>query len=614
MTPKEIASIDGILNKKNVVSISTGIKQVGGIYTNEQCAVVGVISKKPLDDLDANDIVPSVLSDGSTKTDIVAIGEIVPHGSCPTNTGAACSEHDTLDNSIVGGMQIYSQKYSLDNTLWTSYGTLGAIVRDNDGTLVGLTNNHVTGPTYYENIGYQWGVGPGDVDQNTHKEGNQSCLFPEGSATTYARQIHYGSSTGNSIILGTVKRVVPIIFNNPNTSHAANYCDAALINLSDAKISNIYPSPIILDSTSVTNYSNTAPIFDFSNLGDINNTNICIKVGRTTGRTVQKHDVTLYDPASGQFAAVTSTDSDINVNFINCVGYAGTTEGIGSFRNTIAIKYQNAASDWRFSYSGDSGSLCWIWNNGRWEVLGLIFAGGCDNDNKNCTSFVCRIDYILKQLNIGEGWTNDPTVGSDTQSLFNYIGTTASTTLTDVSACTNLWNGDIILPTSFTDTTFQLEGNSQECTICYNRVSSAPASASISHTSTGLLYNNSTSATCGSAFNVDIVSVPAGTVTVDPAAPGASNVYTINGVSAAKLKLKRNKQYLFKLNNPLLYSGALHAFQIKDNHFNNGTTYGPVSNSAFYFTAGTNTASDGYMNYVCVNHGPNMGNFIFFED
>lgn len=613
MTPKEIASIDGILDKKNVVSISTGIKQVGGVYTNEQCAVVGVISKEPLDDLDANDIVPSVLSDGSTKTDIVAIGEIVPHGACPTST-STCSDHGTIDHAIVGGTQIYNIKSSFNSTSYLSYGTLGAIVRDNDGSLVGLTNNHVVGSTYHDSIGYQWGESPTDDDPNNHKSSNPSCTFPSSTADTYTKTIYYGDYYATNIELGTVKRLVPIIFNQPSASHAANYCDAALVNLDSSKLLNYYPSPVIFDSNCISNHSNTAPIFNFSNLGDINNTNICIKIGRTTGRTVRPHDTTLYDPSSGHVGIVTSTDSDIVVNFISsCSGYSGTSEGNAAFRNTIAIKYQNAASDWRFSYSGDSGSLCWIWNNSRWEVLGLIFAGGCDGDNLNCTSYVCRIDYILKQLNIGEGWTNDPAIGSDTQSLFNYIGTTASTTLSDVSACANLWNGEIILPPGFTDTTFQLKGNSQDSSICYTRVSGADQSLSTSHTTTDLSYSGSTSGSCGSAFDVDIVSVSPGTITVDSSSPGASNVYTINGVSAAKLKLTKGKQYLFRLNSSSLRTGGSHPFVIKDNHFNTTNTYGPCLGTDFFFTLSTSGASAGFVNYTCTAHGPNMGNFIFFD-
>jgi hypothetical protein len=616
MTLKSIAANDGIRHKKNVISISTGVKSTGGIYTNEPCAVIGVLKKEVLNDLVPDDVIPSILSDGVTKTDVVVVNEVIAHGTCPTSLGNACVDHDVLDNSICGGMQIYIDKLSFDSSLWRMYGTLGAIVRDNDGTLVGLTNNHVVGTTYDTSIGYQWGIDHTVDDTFTHKGANPTCLFPEATGTTYGRMVHYGDPSGDNVILGTTKRTVPIIFNQPSASHATNYSDAALINLNDANFADMYPGPIITDSVSIDKYSNTTPIFDFSKLGDVNDNNICFKVGRTTGKTVETHDISLYSPASGQYASIFSVDSDINVNYISCSGFnANVSENLAWFNNTIGIKYRNSADDWRFSYSGDSGSLCWIWStdNLRWEVLGLIFAGGCDNDNKNCVSYVCRMDYILKQLQIGEGWTNDPAVGFDTNSIFNFVGSNYTTILSDVSACTSIWNGDINVDAGFiSDPVIAVRYNSQQPSICYEKVTGSNLSPT--HKSTNFLYKSTTSGECVKMY-VELVALSAAVTTVDSTSPAQSTVFAINEVSVAELHLKRNTLYEFHLDANTL-AGASHPFQIVDNYFTPTNTWSPSSTNIFYFSAGSTAsgfATAGYMNYTCANHGPNMGNFIYFN-
>ena len=104
---------------------------------------------------------------------------------------------------------------------------------------------------------------------------------------------------------------------------------------------------------------------------------------------------------------------------------------------------------------------------------------------------------------------------------------------------------------------------------------------------------------------------------MDASESAVTNVYTINGVSAAELHLERNTVYTFNLVNSDLLSGGNHPFQIKDSHFNTTNTWGPYTTSVFSFSAGSTAggyATAGYMNYVCESHGANMGNFIHFDD
>jgi hypothetical protein len=142
-----------LLNKKNVESYFSGFKQVKGNSTQEKCIVVGVSEKKPAQDLNKEDLIPSKIN--GVKTDVIEVPKMIVHDYCGSNSGSSspseiylkgCPNHTYDNNSpfncVPGGISI-----GLKNQ--NSAGTLGLSVKDGDGNVLGITNNHVLGPQVY---------------------------------------------------------------------------------------------------------------------------------------------------------------------------------------------------------------------------------------------------------------------------------------------------------------------------------------------------------------------------------------------------------------------------------------------------------------------------------
>ena len=74
-----------ILERKNVVGVGVGFKQVRGERTEQQAVVVFVKKKEQADRLHPRDLVPQEL--GGVITDVIEIGEIVPMPAGPSGAG-----------------------------------------------------------------------------------------------------------------------------------------------------------------------------------------------------------------------------------------------------------------------------------------------------------------------------------------------------------------------------------------------------------------------------------------------------------------------------------------------------------------------------------------------
>jgi alpha-tubulin suppressor-like RCC1 family protein len=144
-----------LLDKKNVESYFVGVKETAGSTTGEECIIVGVSQKVPKDDLGENDLIPESLN--GIKTDVVIVPPMIASGFCGVPSGTdrpsttnpkGCSGHTyDVDNApfspVPGGVSI---GLASEN----SAGTLGCMVQDSSGELVGLSNNHVVGTQIYE--------------------------------------------------------------------------------------------------------------------------------------------------------------------------------------------------------------------------------------------------------------------------------------------------------------------------------------------------------------------------------------------------------------------------------------------------------------------------------
>lgn len=626
---KQIAIQDNILCKRNVVRIREGTKITNGIDTGEPCVVIEVVSKEVKDTLEDYDIIPDTLSDSKTKTDVV-VGDIVyALARCPDNNGQPptgnCAQHnDTTTNCLQGGTVIGPQNFN-----WV--GTFGGIARDNtDELLIGLSNAHVTGlcfdPTGYDwqvnPLGYQ--VWPGQCEAPLLGEnGHNGALIVQG--------------TGTRIPAGLVKRTVPLKFNSPNVSFTANYVDAAIFTLDASPVTTILPSPVPIDSKPLGYAANTLPLFDFNDLGDVTPQNICVKIGRTTGRTAMEGDTEYVQGLDG---IITDKSAAITVSYNSCASpNPPDAAWYAPFINLIEISLSGcptgSGSNYVFSNSGDSGSMCYIWSTSRcrWEVLGLVFAGSHPEDSCDWKTYVCRMDYIFKELNIGENWTNDPSYElGDGSTISQNVIANYTTVLPDVSASTGPWDGSIIL----SQNQFTYHGPQSPPT--YLSMSIGPSgyldpSQDYHRGNTGLTYKLATTglSPSGISFYEDVPGLAHHTGDDPyPTYPGnqknvyhinwtsnthLGNIYTINDIPAPEISLPRNIPITFILHTDV-QTGGLHPFQIIDST-SLGVIDGPWNNSMPTFTIPA-TGQWGYpvnnrIKYQCTTHGTSMGNDIFLE-
>jgi len=475
-----LAFQDGVLRKPNVIEVSSGTKIVNGVDTREKCLMVTVEKKVPLDSLSSDDIIPEILSDNKTKTDIIVGPRIYPHGVCPTHAahstlGASpCSAHNLRHVEIMGGIQCGN------HIGYQGVGTLGAIVRDpTDNTLVCLTNAHVSGVAFDPTAGFNWApgsmggdtleandpikpyTGPNPPDYTNPTGANWTAAPPlSGSDQTtqinmFAPGGHFISSHSGNYI-GPVKRTVPLRFNN-NSSFIPNYVDASIFTIDPSNVSGSYPnqsitSPVPMDSQPLGVAANTLPLFDFNDIEDLNSSNICVKIGRTTGRTPLPGDP---EYITGQEATITDVDIGITISYgteaygLSAIAAHGFNSWTASFIHLIKIKFNcpEGGGDSAYSNSGDSGSVVYIYHNCQWKVLGLHFAGSSSDSLSACefSGYCCRMDYVFKELHIGENWTNDSYDIHDGGTISQDVQDSVVTVLPDVSASTGMWDGSIIL-------------------------------------------------------------------------------------------------------------------------------------------------------------------------
>ena len=112
-----------LLNKRNVVGMGLGYKEVNGLKTDEKSVVVLVKKKVKLEKMDNKDVVPQSIK--GVKTDIIEVGQL-----------QFLKLRTERIRPVQPGISIGHYKISA--------GTLGAIVKDKkNGDLLMLSNNHV---------------------------------------------------------------------------------------------------------------------------------------------------------------------------------------------------------------------------------------------------------------------------------------------------------------------------------------------------------------------------------------------------------------------------------------------------------------------------------------
>lgn len=376
--------------RKDLVSVGYGFKLKNGERTGELSLVFRFKKKKPLSELNDDEIIPKTitLSGETYSTDIIegVVGSIA-YQYCPSSTYWWQQWPPTVPNRyytrpLKGGISITNF-----SKMANSVGTLGFIAVDNDtNSLVGVTNNHVI-------ILDAW----------------YASLRPPQNGKTNAyldRVTQPNEFTGNnpgygfSFSIGYVKKYVPIT--GLTTPITYNKADAALCTLNQTDIDPLTSFQIV----GMTGW--TQPM-EFATTAEIDNLLISdpflFSAGRTSGAKgegVSKLLIqTLNTTSSLEYY---KQGIEIPAYFTRCI------EFIMSSSTTTQGNYCYDPI-----YAGDSGSALCAEINGVRKIIGLVFAAsylpsasapGTNGPyaDRYLTGFANRIDDVASLLNIS-AWT-----------------------------------------------------------------------------------------------------------------------------------------------------------------------------------------------------------------
>jgi hypothetical protein len=247
---------------------------------------------------------------------------------------------------VVAGADYYCCGTSISPGNARAAGTLSCLVKATDGTIYGLSNNHVSGACSYSPPGLPI-VAPGIVD--------------------------VAPNAVHPFTLGVHAASLPFVTGAPNTVNWQQNSDAALFKI-------IKPS--LVSSYQRDAYDTPAIAGDLTAGAEVE------KVGRTTGHTKGKVRGLLFGATPIQYHA-------------SVYGFSGPV----FFQNLFAIEGLTEA----FSDSGDSGSLITsIDASGNRVAVGIVVGGGTDKSAPgDKLTFALPIRPILSALGVTLVWNHN---------------------------------------------------------------------------------------------------------------------------------------------------------------------------------------------------------------
>ena len=468
-----------------IISVGYSTKIKNGENTGEHCIKFGVIEKKPLSELNENEILPTEVEiDGLIyKTDVEKTELVLPL-VCETTTNTNCYNWCQVQTCCVGN-NCYAAPGGNINNYFTgqgfispqnrlrhrpikggismttqnnlgSVGTLGFLALDNDtNALVGVTNLHVAiGKGFYTGyLNTNW-VLPNEMSDNVYQFGENSGLinsnpsfYKIGEVLKY-KPLHWYPYRFN----GDPSRGVYPIYTpthtpswSQNTPQLNNQIDAAVFSINTDAVN---PSNLVLSSEQF-GIGNTQ-YMPFATTQEINS--LLNQVIKSSGRT------------SGVKTGTTSTDCGIRITQLgystlipyeyqisasaystgsDTLSAGGTWWAYAFFTNCIVIQRINPDCPYPIA-AGDSGSAVIAEIGGINKIIGLVFAGS------PAIGIICRIDEIASQLNI-KAWTGQTPTYVTSKS---YI-TTPNRSFNDTEDCSSQTHWQVGL----TNTLYNCPGN-----------------------------------------------------------------------------------------------------------------------------------------------------------
>jgi hypothetical protein len=390
---------------ENVHSVGLGYKFVNNQRTNEIGIVFSVYKKKPLSELNPDEILPSSVNIGNKSYNT----DVIEQSTLPS--GIECYSRSPLDSEInrlrgnpaflypvKGGQEIYqfptgaTSSIVGEQTQWSfTVGTLGFLAIDNvDNNIVGITNAHVACNNPFvasDRIKNQEINDPYNIYEERTWPPNPSISAAPGSLSN-------DTNAGLFLSGPRIKRYSSFRKTGSNT------VDCAVLFLDNNIVTNQsfgMHKPSGLPSMTVgPPFATTSEI---DNL--LVNDNRLYSTGRTTGPKgwAETPSCRLVPYIVGASASV-SMDSHVI-----------------TFNNIVYFIYEDGG-DYPVA-GGDSGSAVIADIGGVLKIVGLVFAAGTN------FALFCRIDEIANQMNIRE-WNNSYTFNASSPCGNPYISTTGT--------------------------------------------------------------------------------------------------------------------------------------------------------------------------------------------
>ena len=343
------------------VGVGFGTKYVHGIDTQKKCFFFTVPWKRPLEDLDIQDLLPSEVEvDGIIyPTDVVETRGPVRFLACGSTTASNCYGWNTTPPTqqqrirpVRGGIQMTT----FNNR--SSVGTLGFLALDVETqSIVGVTNNHVAiANAFFASVRTQ----PITEFQNETTDIAFQNLWSSNPATANANDI------------GDVIRYVPMV------KSGFNQVDGALISINQGD----FDPSISWQQFGLTGVTTPLPFASTSEINSLVGNTDVISSGRTTGAKQGVCSLTITSVSS---AVPVGTYEDQNGGFVV------------NFNNLISFTRNDSQCAWPIA-PGDSGSCLIAFVGGEYKIVGLNFAGS------NAIGFANRIDQVASQLSI-QAWS-----------------------------------------------------------------------------------------------------------------------------------------------------------------------------------------------------------------
>lgn len=403
---KELTRYYHEITPEDVVGVSFGKKETGGVLTDKDAVVFTVLKKKPLDEIPDQERIPSQIEfSGVTFDTDVEEGEIQFLESCPSDfyswTTTPPSNRNTI-RPLQGG--ISSTNYT---NLGSYVGTLGFLAVDNDtNSLVGVSNNHVLVYDAFQ-------------ANELNPSGERSSI-----QNNFVTQPNESGNSGLQNAIGLVKKYVPL----SGTSYY-NSVDCALTTINESDIDY---------STSYKQYGMTGWVtpLDFATTSEIDNLletkpNL-FSSGRTTGPKGEG-DMKLFAESISSVISIAYHKQGVSttVYFEDCIKfYASASTTPSGYVCTYPIA------------PGDSGSALVADFGGTRKIIGLVFAGSTSG-GVTTRGYANRIDKVVEQMNISV-WSGQTVNFSNTGSTETYTVSGLSSDDTLNLSGNTYWQGGII--------------------------------------------------------------------------------------------------------------------------------------------------------------------------